>query len=421
MTDSTHIKVPTAGERITIAADGTLQVPDRPIICFIEGDGIGVDITPVMREVVDAAVAKAYGDQRSLAWMEIYAGAKAVATYGEGQYLPAETIKALEDYHVGIKGPLGTPIGGGYRSLNVTIRQQLQLYACVRPVRYFKGIESQLRHPERTDMVIFRENTEDIYLGIEFAAGSTEAKRLLAFLQDELGVTSIPFPATSGLGIKPISQEGTERLVRRAISFALDNDRQSVTLVHKGNIMKFTEGAFLNWGYALAQNEFGATLIDGGPWCEIARPSGQPLVIKDIITDNFLQKIIIDTLDYDVVATMNLNGDFISDALAAQVGGIGISPGANLSDTCAVFEATHGTAPKHTGMDDTNPGSLLLSAEMMLIHLGWPEAAELLVAGMAKAIEDGTVTYDLAKGRPTAKTVPTSKFGAQIIANIQAT
>ena len=421
MNDTTHIKVPDGGEKITVADDGTLSVPDRPIITFIEGDGIGVDITPVMRKVVDAAIEKSYGGKRKIAWMEIFAGEKAQKLYGKDNPLPEETLEALEEYAVGIKGPLSTPVGGGMRSLNVALRQRLQLYACVRPVRYFKGVQSQLRYPERTDMVIFRENTEDIYLGIEFEMGSEEARLLVGFLEEKLGITSIPFPLTSGIGIKPISRDGSERLIRSAINFALDHDRHSVTLVHKGNIMKYTEGAFCAWGYALAQSEFGATLIEGGPWCEIKRPSGgEPLVIKDMIADNFLQKIILDTPDYDVVATMNLNGDYISDALAAQVGGIGISPGANLSDTCAVFEATHGTAPKHAGMDDTNPGSLLLSADMMLDHIGWTEAATLLVDGMAKAIEDGKVTYDLAKGRDDAVVLPSSKFGEEIISNIRA-
>lgn len=416
-----QLQPPADGQKIEYRADGGLEVSDRPIVCFIEGDGIGVDITPVMRSCVDAAVAKAYGGKRALAWMELYAGEKAQERYGADQPLPEETLAALAEYKVGIKGPLGTPVGGGLRSLNVAIRQRLQLYACVRPVRYFEGIQSQLKHPERTDMVIFRENTEDIYLGIEFAYDSPEAQRLVKVLRDDFGVESLPFPASSALGIKPISKEGSERLIRRALQYALDNNRRSVTLVHKGNIMKYTEGAFLNFGYELAKREFGAVEIDGGPWLRIARDGGEDLVVKDVIADNFLQKIIIDAPDYDVVATMNLNGDYISDALAAQVGGIGIAPGANLSDKCAVFEATHGTAPKHTGKDDTNPGSLLLSAAMMLEHLGWTEACELLTAGMAKAIREGTVTYDLAKGRPEATTVPSSAFGKAIVANIEAT
>ena len=416
-----QLQPPADGQKIEYRADGGLEVSDHPIICFIEGDGIGVDITPVMRSCVDAAVAKAYGGKRALAWMELYAGEKAQERYGADQPLPEETLDALAEYKVGIKGPLGTPVGGGLRSLNVAIRQRLQLYACVRPVRYFEGIQSQLKHPERTDMVIFRENTEDIYLGIEFAYDSPEAQRLVKVLRDDFGVESLPFPASSALGIKPISKEGSERLIRRALQYALDNNRRSVTLVHKGNIMKYTEGAFLKFGYELAKREFGAVEIDGGPWLRIARDGGEDLVVKDVIADNFLQKIIIDAPDYDVVATMNLNGDYISDALAAQVGGIGIAPGANLSDKCAVFEATHGTAPKHTGKDDTNPGSLLLSAAMMLEHLGWTEACELLTAGMAKAIREGTVTYDLAKGRPEATTVPSSAFGKAIVTNIEAT
>lgn len=419
MTASNHLQIPADGQTIGCSADGTLEVSDNPIVCFIEGDGIGIDITPVMRTVVDACVAKAYDGSRELKWLEVYAGEKAVATYGEGEYLPSETLEALKEYKVSIKGPLATPIGGGIRSLNVAIRQNLQLYACVRPVRYFNGVLSPVRKPELTDMVIFRENTEDIYLGIEFEAGSPEAKKLSAFLQQDLAVTTIPFPASSGYGIKPVSKDGTERLVRRAIQYALDNNRKSVTLVHKGNIMKFTEGAFRNWGYALAKEEFGAVEVDGGPWCHIDRPGADPLLVKDFIADNFLQKILLDTADFDVIATMNLNGDYVSDALAAQVGGIGISPGANLSDTCAVFEATHGTAPKHTGMDDANPGSLLLSAEMMLRHLGWLEAADLLFASMSKTIEEGKVTYDLARGRADATKLPSSGFGQAIIDNLE--
>lgn len=414
----THLQIPADGTKISVDANGVLTVPDNPIVCFIEGDGIGIDITPVMQAVVDASVAKAYAGSKEIKWLEVYAGEKAVATYGASEYLPQETLDALKEYAVAIKGPLGTPIGGGMRSLNVAIRQTLQLYACVRPVRYFKGVLSPLRHPELTDMVIFRENTEDIYLGIEFEAQTEEAQKVAKFIQDDLNIDLVPFPDSSGFGIKPISKDGTERLVRRAIQYALDNDRESVTLVHKGNIMKYTEGAFMKWGYALAKSEFGAQEIDGGPWCHIDRPGKEPLLVMDFIADNFLQKILLDTDKYDVIATMNLNGDYISDALAAQVGGIGISPGANLSDTCAVFEATHGTAPKHTGMDDANPGSLILSADMMLRHLGWVEAADLLVAAMAKAIEDGKVTYDLARGRTDATKLPSSKFGEAIIANL---
>ena len=416
---SQHIQIPAEGEIVGYDAAGALEVPTNPYVCYIEGDGIGVDITPVMRSVVDAAVAKAYGGERALSWIEVFAGEKAQKLYGEDQPLPEDTLDALEKYRVSIKGPLGTPVGTGMRSLNVAIRQRLQLYACVRPVVYFKGVKSMMTNPENTNMVIFRENTEDIYLGIEFPAKSAKAARLVKFLTEELGVTTIPFPDESGYGVKPISKPGTERLVRRAIRYALDNDRKSVTLVHKGNIMKYTEGAFRSWGYELAQSEFGATLIDGGPWCQIEREGGEPLIVKDVIADNFLQKIILNTTEYDVVATMNLNGDYVSDALAAQVGGIGISPGANLSDTCAVFEATHGTAPRHAGKNRTNPGSLILSASMMLLHLGWTEASALLEAGMAKAIEEGKVTYDLAKGRDDAQTVSSSDFGAEIVANIE--
>ena len=412
------INIPANGTKIEIAADGKLSIPAHPIVCYIEGDGIGVDITPVMLKVVNAVVKRAYGTERSIAWMEIYGGEKAQRVYGEGQYLPQETLDAIGDYHVTIKGPLATPIGGGFRSLNVAMRQYLQLYACVRPVRYFPGIQSPLRRPELTDMITFRENTEDIYLGIEFEQGTEAADKFTDFLQKQMGVNVIPFPATSGYGVKPVSREGTFRLVRRAIQYALDSNRRLVSLVHKGNIMKYTEGAFLNWGYELARKEFGAKPVGDGPWCEIERPGAEPLQINDYIADNFLQKIIIDSQNFDVIATMNLNGDYISDALAAQVGGIGIAPGANLSDTCAVFEATHGTAPKHTGMDDTNPGSLLLSAEMMLRHIGWEEAADLLMDAMSATIKAGTVTYDLAKGRDDAVTVSSSKFGEAMIANL---
>ena len=419
MSQYKHIKIPPEGEAITLQNDGVkLAIPDRPIIPFVTGDGIGVDICPVMRKVVDAAVAKAYGGQRKIAWMEIYAGDKAIEIYGKPHWLPQETLAAFGEYHVSIKGPLSTPIGGGIRSLNVAIRQQLQLYACVRPVRYFEGVRSQMRNPGNTDMIIFRENTEDIYLGIEFPQGSPEAKKLVSFLQNNLGVDSIPFPDSSGYGIKPVSRDGTQRLMRCALQFALDNNRNSVTIVHKGNIMKYTEGAFMGWSYELAREEFGATEIDGGPWCEIKRSGAEPLIIKDVIADNFLQKIILNTREYDVIATMNLNGDYISDALAAQVGGIGIAPGANISDAHAIFEATHGTAPKHAGLDEANPGSLILSAGMMLTYLGWKEAADLIVAGMSKSIKEGKVTYDLARGRPEAETVSSSGFGDSIIANI---
>ena len=415
------INVPAGGRAIALRPNGALEVPDCPIIPFIEGDGIGVDITPVMRKVVDAAVDKAYGGKRRIAWMEIYAGEKAVATYGEDQWLPAETFDAIREYRVAIKGPLTTPVGGGIRSLNVTLRQELDLYVCLRPVRYFDGTPSPLREPEKTDMVIFRENSEDIYAGIEWPAGSAEAEKLIAFLQDEMGVRKIRFPRTSGIGIKPVSREGTERLVRKAIQYAIDNRRPSVTLVHKGNIMKFTEGAFKSWGYGLAKKEFGASEIDGGPWCRLAHPdTGEEIVIKDVIADAFLQQILLRPEEYSVIATLNLNGDYISDALAAQVGGIGIAPGANLSDTVALFEATHGTAPKYAGKDQVNPGSLILSAEMMLRHLGWKGAAELILHGMAGAIGAGTVTYDFARLMPDAKQLRCSEFGDAIIRHMHA-
>ena len=410
------ISVPADGTRITARADNVLDVPDRPIIPFIEGDGIGVDITPVMRTVLDAAVDKAYGGQRSLAWMEIYAGEKAVATYGNDTWMPAETLEAMREYLVGIKGPLTTPVGGGFRSLNVALRQELDLYVCLRPVRYFDGTPSPLKHPENTDMVIFRENSEDIYAGIEFEAGSPTARKIVDFLQSELGVDKIRFPETSGIGVKPVSAEGTKRLVRKAIQYAIDNDRPSVTLVHKGNIMKFTEGAFKNWGYELAHEEFGATEIDGGPWCRFDNPrTGSEIVVKDVIADAFLQQILTRPRDYSVIATMNLNGDYISDALAAQVGGIGIAPGANLSDTIALFEATHGTAPKYAGKNMSNPGSIILSGEMMLRHLGWNEAADLIVKGIGGAISAKTVTYDFERLMDGATKLGSREFGDAII------
>ena len=413
------ISVPADGTRITARADNVLDVPDRPIIPFIEGDGIGVDITPVMRTVLDAAVDKAYGGQRSLAWMEIYAGEKAVATYGNDTWMPAETLEAMREYLVGIKGPLTTPVGGGFRSLNVALRQELDLYVCLRPVRYFDGTPSPLKHPENTDIVIFRENSEDIYAGIEFEAGSPTARKIVDFLQSELGVDKIRFPETSGIGVKPVSAEGTKRLVRKAIQYAIDNDRPSVTLVHKGNIMKFTEGAFKNWGYELAHEEFGATEIDGGPWCRFDNPrTGSEIVVKDVIADAFLQQILTRPRDYSVIATMNLNGDYISDALAAQVGGIGIAPGANLSDTIALFEATHGTAPKYAGKNMSNPGSIILSGEMMLRHLGWNEAADLIVKGIGGAISAKTVTYDFERLMDGATKLKCSEFGDAIIANM---
>ncbi|OJY18773.1 NADP-dependent isocitrate dehydrogenase [Pandoraea sp. XJJ-1] len=413
-----HIKVP-AGEKITVNQDFSLNVPDNPIIPYIEGDGTGVDITPVMLKVVDAAVAKAYGEKRKIHWMEVYAGEKSTRVYGPDVWLPDETLQVVKDYVVSIKGPLTTPVGGGIRSLNVALRQQLDLYVCLRPVQYFKGVPSPVRHPEKIDMVIFRENSEDIYAGIEWEAESAGAKKLIAFLQDEMGVTKIRFPQTSGIGIKPVSREGTERLVRKAIQYAIDNNRDSVTIVHKGNIMKFTEGGFRDWGYALAKNEFGAMEIDGGPWCKLKNPkTGKEITIKDSIADAFLQQILLRPAEYDVIATLNLNGDYISDALAAQVGGIGIAPGANLSDSVAMFEATHGTAPKYAGKDYVNPGSEILSAEMMLRHMGWTEAADLIIASMEKSILSKQVTYDFARLMEGATQVSCSGFGNVMIANM---
>ncbi len=411
-----HIVVPADGQKISVNADLSLNVPHHPIIPFIEGDGTGADITPVMRKVVDVAVAKAYGGARRIAWMEIYAGEKAVRVYGNNTWLPEETMSVIRDYVVSIKGPLTTPVGGGIRSLNVTLRQELDLYVCLRPVRYFKGVPSPVKEPEKTDMVIFRENSEDIYAGIEWNAGTPEVQKVIAFLQREMGVKKIRFPETSSIGVKPVSREGTERLVRRAIQYAIDQDRTSVTLVHKGNIMKFTEGGFKNWGYELAKREFGATLIDQGPWMRLKHPrSGKEIVIKDVIADAFLQQILLRPAEYSVIATLNLNGDYISDALAAQVGGIGIAPGANLSDTVAMFEATHGTAPKYAGKDMVNPGSIILSAEMMLRHIGWNEAANLIVAAMERAILAKTVTYDFARLLKGAKKVSCSAFGDAMI------
>jgi len=413
------ITVPANGAAILAQADGTLQVPDRPIIPFIEGDGIGVDVTPVMHAVVDAAVAKAYGNKRSIAWMEVYAGEKATKVYGRDVWLPEETLVALREFSVGIKGPLTTPVGGGIRSLNVALRQDLDLYLCLRPVRYYPGTPSPVKAPEKVDMVIFRENSEDIYAGIEWAAETTEAKKVIEFLQKEMGVKKIRFPASSGIGIKPVSREGTVRLVRKAIQYAIDNNRKSVTLVHKGNIMKFTEGAFKNWGYELAKQEFDAAEIDKGPWCKIKNPkTGTDIIIKDSIADAFLQEILLRPEEFDVIATLNLNGDYISDALAAQVGGIGIAPGANLSDTIGLFEATHGTAPKYAGKDLVNPSSLVLSAEMMLRHLGWIEAADLIVHGVGGAIAAGTTTHDLARLMPGATELRCSEFGQAVIDNM---
>ncbi|MCP5299794.1 MAG: NADP-dependent isocitrate dehydrogenase [Chromatiaceae bacterium] len=413
------IQIPALGEQITVNADFSLGVPNNPIIPFIEGDGIGVDISPVMIKVVDAAVAKAYGGQRKIAWMEIYAGEKSTRIYGEGVWLPDETLSAVKDYVISIKGPLTTPVGGGIRSLNVTLRQELDLYVCLRPVRYFDGTPSPLKHPEYTDMVIFRENSEDIYAGVEWQSGSGEAKRVIDFLIGEMGVTKIRFPETSGIGVKPVSSEGTKRLVRKALQYAIDNDRASVTLVHKGNIMKFTEGAFKEWGYELAKEEFGAVELDGGPWCTFSNPrTGKNIVVKDVIADAFLQQILLRPKEYDVIATLNLNGDYVSDALAAQVGGIGIAPGANLSDSVAMFEATHGTAPKYAGQDKVNPGSLILSAEMMLRHMGWTEAADSIISAMEKTIRAKTVTYDFERLMDGATLLSCSEFGDAMIANM---
>ncbi len=410
------IVVPTEGKKISVAANGVLTVPNNPIIPFIEGDGIGVDITPVMKKVIDAAVTKAYGSSRKISWMEVYAGEKATQVYDKDTWLPDETLDAIKEYVVSIKGPLTTPVGGGMRSLNVTLRQQLDLYVCLRPVRYFDGTPSPVKTPEHTNMVIFRENSEDIYAGIEWAAGTPEAKRLIDFLQKEMGVKKIRFPDTSGIGIKPVSSEGTERLVRKAIEYTIDNDRDSLTLVHKGNIMKFTEGAFKNWGYALAKKEFGAVEIDGGPWCSFKNPkTGKTIIVKDVIADAFLQQILLRPEEYSVIATLNLNGDYISDALAAQVGGIGIAPGANLSDTIAMFEATHGTAPKYAGQNKVNPGSIILSGEMMLRHLGWLEAADLIIKGLSGAISSGKVTYDLARLMDGATELSCSEFGDAMV------
>lgn len=411
-----HIKIPTNGQAITANADLSLNVPDDPVIPFIEGDGIGADISPVMLKVVDSAVAQAYGGNRKISWMEIFAGEKATQIYGENEWLPQESLSAMKEYIVSIKGPLTTPIGGGIRSLNVSIRQQLDLYACVRPVRYFEGIETPLKRPEDTNMVIYRENTEDIYAGIEWEAGTEQAKKVIKFFQEEMDVTSIRFPDSSSIGVKPVSSEGTKRLVRKALQYAVDNDRNSVTLVHKGNIMKFTEGGFRNWGYELARESYGAVEIDGGPWCEFKNPkTGNTITMKDVIADNFLQQILLRPKEYDVIATLNLNGDYISDALAAQVGGIGIAPGANIADTIGVFEATHGTAPKYTGMNKVNPGSIILSAEMMLRYMGWVEAADLIIKGMEGAIGAKQVTYDLARNEPDATELSTSEFGEAVI------
>ena len=418
---ASKIKVPADGRKITMGPDGRLQVPDRPILPYIEGDGTGPDITRAAMVVWNAAVAKAYGGKRQVAWMEIYAGEKANAVYGPNTWLPPETLAACRDYLVSIKGPLTTPVGGGIRSLNVALRQELDLYVCLRPVRWFAGVPSPVKHPEKTDMVIFRENAEDIYAGIEWAAYTAQAQKVIDFLQKEMGVKKIRFPASSGIGIKPVSEEGTRRLVRAAIRYALANGRKSVTLVHKGNIMKFTEGAFRDWGYATARDEFGAKLLDAGPWHELVDPqTGRKLVVKDCIADAFLQQILTRPAEYDVIATLNLNGDYISDALAACVGGIGIAPGANINYVtgCAVFEATHGTAPKYANLDKVNPGSLILSGEMMFRYLGWTEAADLIVRGVEKAIAQKTVTYDFARLMNGAQEVKCSEFGAAIAKNM---
>ena len=439
-----HISPPADGEKISINQDGTLSVPHHPVIPYIEGDGIGIDVTPVMLNVVNRAIEKAYGKSKSIAWMEVYAGEKAVERYGHDEWLPQETLDAMNEYVVSIKGPLTTPVGKGMRSLNVAIRQEMDLYACVRPIKYFHGTPTPMKDSEATDMVVFRENTEDIYAGIEWPANSDDVHKVIDFLQNEMDVTGIRFPETSGIGVKPVSEQGSKRLIRKAIQYAIDNDRSSVTLVHKGNIMKYTEGAFRNWGYELAQQEFGATLIDEGPWCELKNSkTGKNIVIKDVIADNFLQQILLKPELYDVIATLNLNGDYISDALAAQVGGIGIAPGANMADATAVFEATHGTAPKHAGKNRVNPGSIILSAEMMLRYLGWVEAADNIHEGIAGAIASKTITYDLARARagmsvkssvkltnisdvekhmeeliPGATLVTSSGFGDAIIANM---
>ena len=410
-----HIVVPTDGQKIVPGQ----AIPNNPIIPFIEGDGIGVDITPVMIKVIDAAVAKAYKGEKKISWMEIFAGEKATRIYGDNVWLPDETLQAIQDYKVSIKGPMTTPVGGGIRSLNVAIRQKLDLYQCVRPVQYFNGVPSPVKDPSKVNMVIFRENTEDIYVGIEWMGETADAKKVINFLQDEMGVNKIRFPETSSIGVKPVSREGTERLTRAAIQYAIDNDRSSVTIVHKGNIMKFTEGGFRDWSYALAKNEFGATEIGAGPWCEFKNPkTGKTITVKDSIADAFLQQILLRPAEYDVIATLNLNGDYISDALAAQVGGIGIAPGANISDEYAVFEATHGTAPKYAGQDKVNPGSLILSAEMMLRHLGWTEAADLVIASMEKAIGDKQVTYDFARLMEGANEISCSAFGDAMIARM---
>ncbi|MBK6618026.1 MAG: NADP-dependent isocitrate dehydrogenase [Nitrosomonas sp.] len=412
------IIIPASGSKIQVNKDSSLLVPDNPIIPFIEGDGIGIDITPVMIKVVDAAVKQAYGSKRQISWMEIYAGEKAVRLYGQDTWLPDETLTAAKEFVVSIKGPLTTPVSGGIRSINVALRQLLDLYVCLRPIRYFQGVPSPVKHPEKVNMTIFRENSEDIYAGIEWEAQTKEAQQVIDFLTKNMGVKKIRFPDTSAIGIKPVSQEGSQRLVRKAIQYAIDQNCDSVTLVHKGNIMKFTEGGFKNWGYSVAQQEFGAQLLDGGPWMKL-KHGNQEIIIKDVIADAFLQQILLRPEEYDVIATLNLNGDYISDALAAQVGGIGIAPGANLSDSIAIFEATHGTAPKYAGKDMVNPGSIILSAEMMLRHLGWHEAADNIIQSMEKTISDKVMTYDLARLTPDAKQVSCSQFGAAMIQRME--
>lgn len=413
------IQVPAVGDKITVNPDHSLNVPDQPIIPYIEGDGIGVDISPVMIKVVDAAVEKAYGGKRKISWMEVYAGEKATQVYDQDTWLPQETLDAVKDYVVSIKGPLTTPVGGGIRSLNVALRQQLDLYVCLRPVRWFEGVPSPVKKPGDVDMTIFRENSEDIYAGIEWKAGSPEAIKVIKFLKEEMGVTKIRFDQDCGIGVKPVSKEGTKRLARKALQYVVDNDRDSLTIVHKGNIMKFTEGAFKEWAYEVAAEEFGATLLDGGPWMQFKNPrTGKNVVVKDAIADAMLQQILLRPAEYDVIATLNLNGDYLSDALAAEVGGIGIAPGANLSDTVAMFEATHGTAPKYAGKDQVNPGSLILSAEMMLRHMGWVEAADLIIKGTNGAISAKTVTYDFERLMEGATLVSSSGFGDALISHM---
>jgi len=413
------IQVPAGGDKITVNADMSLNVPNNPIIPFIEGDGIGIDISPVMIKVVDAAVAKAYNGERKIAWMEVYAGEKATQVYDQDTWLPKETLEAVRDYVVSIKGPLTTPVGGGIRSLNVALRQELDLYVCLRPVRWFTGVPSPVKNPQDVEMTIFRENSEDIYAGIEWKAGSPEAEKVIKFLKEEMGVKKIRFDTDCGIGIKPVSKQGTQRLMRKALQYVVDNNRESLTIVHKGNIMKFTEGAFKDWGYEIAKNEFGAELLDGGPWMQFKNPNtGKNIVVKDAIADAMLQQILLRPAEYDVIATLNLNGDYLSDALAAEVGGIGIAPGANLSDTIAMFEATHGTAPKYAGLDKVNPGSLILSAEMMLRHMGWTEAADLIIKGTEGAITAKTVTYDFERLMEGAKLMSCSQFGDATIAHM---